>query len=136
MKPLLIGKVAQLAGVGIQTVRFYERRGLIEEPPRKDSGYRLYSEEVVSRLRFIKRAKYLGFSLKEIADLISLRLDPSSSCNDVKERAEGKIRDIEEKVKDLTRMKRALVELTNSCDEVAGTSRECPIFRSLDRESN
>ena len=136
MKPLLIGKVAELAGVGIQTVRFYERRGLIEEPPRKDSGYRLYSEEVVSRLRFIKRAKDLGFSLKEIADLMSLRLDPSSSCNDVKERAEGKIRDIEEKVEDLTRMKSALVELTNSCDDVAGSSRECPIFRSLDRESD
>ena len=136
MKPLLIGKVAQLAGVGVQTVRFYERRGLIEEPPRKDSGYRLYSEDVVSRLRFIKRAKYLGFSLKEIADLISLRLDPSSSCSDVKERAEGKIRDIEEKVKDLTRMKSALIELTDSCDDVAGSSRECPIFRSLDRESD
>src|SRR5215470_1541483 len=75
METLSIGQVARRAGVGVETVRFYEREGLLEEPPRRASGYRQYSEEVVSRLHFIKRAKLLGFSLKEISELLLLRVD-------------------------------------------------------------
>ena len=82
--PLTIGQVAQSADVGIQTERFYERKGLINEPPRSDSGYRQYSQEVISRLRFIRRAKELGFSLKEISELLSLRVDAQTTCADVK----------------------------------------------------
>ncbi len=81
-KPLSIGRVARRAGVGVETVRFYERQGLIEEPPRRMSGYREYDEDVVSRLGFIRRAKELGFTLKEIKELLSLRRDPSTPAAD------------------------------------------------------
>src|SRR5438034_3575150 len=98
MKPLTIGEVARRAAVGIETVRFHERQGLLEEPARKESGYRQYPEDVVARLRFIKRAKELGFSLKEIKDLLALRVDPKTTCAEVKGRAEAKIADVEEKI--------------------------------------
>ena len=75
MDTLSIGQVARRAGVGVETVRFYEREGLLEEPPRRASGYRQYSEQVVKRIHFIKRAQKLGFSLKEIAELLLLRVD-------------------------------------------------------------
>ncbi len=80
MKPLTIGKVASRAGIGIETIRFYEREGLIAEPPRRESGYRQYPEVAVSRLRFIRHAKELGFSLKEIKELFALRVDPETTC--------------------------------------------------------
>src|ERR687885_2847805 len=97
MAALTIGQIARRAGVGVETVRFYERQGLLEEPARKESGYRQYAEEVVARLRFIRRAKRLGFSLKEITDLLALRLDPEATAADVKRRAEAKVADIEAK---------------------------------------
>src|SRR5947208_5062987 len=103
MKPLTIGQLAPQGGVGIETVRFYERQGLLEEPARKESGYRQYTEDVVARLRFIRRAKELGFSLKEIAELIALRLDASTTCADVRERAQTKLADIEARIHDLKR---------------------------------
>ena len=131
MNTLTIGKVAQRAGVGIETVRFYEREGLIEDPPRGPSGYRHYSESVVPRLLFIRRAKELGFTLKEIKELLSLRLDPDTTCADVRERAEGKIADIEEKIRSLRRMKKALIKLTESCRGL-GPVDACPILEALD----
>lgn len=131
MKPLTIGQVARQAGVGVETVRFYERQGLIEEPTRSASGYRQFDEEVVDRLRFIREAKELGFTLGEIKELLSLKLDHSSSCGEVKGRAEAKIADIEEKIRTLQRMKRALVKLTKACSGDGPTS-ECPILESLD----
>src|SRR5207237_9845446 len=91
MEILSIGQVARRAGVGVETVRFYERQGLLEEPPRRASGYRQYSEEVVSRLRFIKRAQQLGFSLKEISELLLLRVDAQASCEEVKGRTDAEI---------------------------------------------
>ena len=131
---LMIGQVARSAGVGVETVRFYERSGLLEEPSRKPSGYRQYDEMVVSRLRFIKRAKELGFTLKEIKELLSLRLEPSSSCADVKSKAAGKITEIESKIRTLQRMKKALVKLTGACDQKAETV-ECPILDALDGQT-
>jgi MerR family transcriptional regulator, copper efflux regulator len=133
MKPLTIGHVAREAGVGVETVRFYERKGLIEEPTRRASGYRQYGKETVNRLRFIREAKELGFTLNEIKELLSLKLDPSSSCAEVKGRAEAKIADIEEKIRTLQRMKRALAKLTNACSGDGPTS-ECPILDAI--ESN
>ncbi len=109
--PLTIGQVAHRAGIGLETVRFYERKGLIEEPPRRESGYRQYPEDVVARLRFIRRAKGLGFSLKEITELFSLRVDPDTTCADIKRRAEAKITTIEEKIRDMQGIQRALTEL-------------------------
>ena len=131
MEPLTIGKVAHLGGVGVETVRFYEREGLIEEPPRTESGYRQYPQETVSRIHFIKRAKELGFSLREIKELLALRIDPEMSCEDIRQRAEAKIADIEEKVRTLRRMKKALAKLTAACSGRAPVS-ECPILEALE----
>jgi len=130
MESLTIGQVARRAGIGIETVRFYERRGLIEDPPRTESGYRQYTEDVVSRLRFIKRAKGLGFSLKEITELLSLRLDPKTTCGDIKQKAEAKIDDIEGKIRSLKNMKKALTKLVATCSE-NGSARECSILETL-----
>ena len=132
-KPLTIGTVARRAGVGVETIRFYERENLIEEPPRRESGYRQYPEETVIRLRFIGRAKELGFSLREIRELLSLRVDPDTSCQDVRRHAEAKIAQIEEKIRTLERMKDVLGRLTDACRD--GTpSRGCPILEALEGE--
>lgn len=130
MKPLSIGQIARLAEVGVETVRFYEREGLLSEPSRKASGYRQYDDSAVVRLRFIRQAKELGFTLNEIKELLSLRLDPSTSCADVKNRAEVKIADIETKIRTLQRMKNVLVKLTKSCSG-RGPTNECPILQAL-----
>ena len=132
-KPLTIGLLAGRAGVGVETVRFYERQGLIEEPPRRPSGYREYDAGTVARLGFIRRAKDLGFTLKEIKELLSLRRDPSTQAADVKRRAEAKIADIEGKVRSLQKMKKALAKLTSACS-CHGTSTDCPLLHSLDGE--
>jgi len=131
MEPLTIGKVARLAGVGIEAIRFYEREGLIAEPPRRESGYRQYSEDASLRLRFIQRAKALGFSLKEIKELLSLRIHPDASCEEVRERAETKIADIEGRMETLKRMKHALADLVSAC-RGRGPVRACPILNALD----
>lgn len=130
-KPLTIGKVARLAGVGVETIRFYEREGLIAEPPRKESGYRQYGAETVSRLRFIQRAKALGFSLKEIKELLFLRLDPGTTCENILDRAEGKILEIEEKIQTLQRMKKALEALAAACPG-EGPVSQCPVIEVTD----
>src|SRR5581483_8920968 len=104
MKPLTAGTVARRAGVGVETVRFYEKNGLLEEPARRPSGYRAYDEGTVHRLRFIRRAKELGFTLSEIKELLSLRCS-ERPCDDVQSRAEAKVAEIEEKVALLLRMK-------------------------------
>jgi len=133
MMSLTIGKVARLAGVGVETIRFYEREGLIAEPPRKESGYRLYPEEAVSRLRFIKRAKELGFSLREIRELLSLRIDSTATCEDLRGRATAKITDIEEKIKTLQRMKESLEKLVVACSG-RGPVSDCPILEALEED--
>ncbi len=131
MKPLTIGQVAFRSGVGIETVRFYEREGLLAKPERTVSGYRQFDEEVIIRLRFIQRAKELGFTLSEIKELLSLRVDPDTSCEDVRARAEIKIADIEGKIKTLQRMKKALMQLTHECCEKGG-GFTCPFLDALD----
>jgi MerR family mercuric resistance operon transcriptional regulator len=132
MKPLRIGEVARRAGVGVETVRFYERQGLLEPPDRRASGYRQYPEGVVARLHFIKRAKELGFTLKEIGDLLSLRLDPAATGADGRRRAEAKVAGIDAKIRDLQRMKKALLRLTATCGG-HGPASACPILEALDR---
>jgi len=129
--PLTIGQLAQRSGIGIETVRFYERKGLVEEPPRTDSGYRQYPEDVVARIRFIRRAKELGFKLKEISELLSLRVDPDTKCADVKKQTELKIADVEEKIRVLQGIMTALKKLAASCVGTGPTS-ECPILEALD----
>jgi MerR family copper efflux transcriptional regulator len=102
MYGLTIGEVAEQAGVHIETLRYYERRELIEKPPRSASNYRLYPEEAVRRVRFIKRAQELGFSLKDIKGLLLLRATPEAGCAEVRAHAEGKLKAIDEKISSLT----------------------------------
>ncbi len=128
---LTIGQVARQVGIGVETVRFYERRGLIESPPRGSSGYRLYEPEAIASLKFIRRAKELGFTLREIKQLLELKLDEDSTCEDVKQHAEAKIQDIDARLASLQQMRRALVDLTQACDG-RGKMDGCPIIRCLD----
>ena len=129
---LTIGKLAKKAEVNIETIRYYERRGLISRPPRPHSGYRQYPDEIFKRIDFIKRAKELGFSLKEIGELLSLRLDPTTSCSDIKSRTETKIEHIEEKIKTLKKMKITLMEVSRACSG-RGPISECPILEALEK---
>ncbi len=133
MSTLTIGQVAKQTGVGVETLRYYEREGLVEEPPRRDSGYRQYPEDVVKRVHFIKRAQQLGFSLKEIAELFALRVDPTTPARSVKQRATAKLADIECKIEELLRMKRDLEEITHLCTGEGPVSR-CPILDMLDQQ--
>ncbi len=126
-----IGEVAKAAGIGIDAIRFYEREGLIPEPARRPAGYRMYSPDVVLSLRFIKRAKELGFSLKEISELLSLERNPKATAGDVKRRAEQKLTDLEERSRSLQRMRQALRKLMEQCAGTGPTS-SCSILRSLD----
>lgn len=132
MNTLTIGKLAGRAGVNIETVRYYERRGLIPKPPRRRSGYREYPDETVKRILFIRHAKELGFSLKEIHELLTLRIDPETPCYEVKNRAEAKIDDINEKIMTLQKMKKMLFKLTKAC-RGNGPASECPILEALDK---
>jgi Hg(II)-responsive transcriptional regulator len=133
MEILSIGQVARRAGVGVETVRFYEREGLLEEPPRRASGYRQYSEEVVTRLRFIKHAQQLGFSLKEISELLLLRVDVQTSCEEVKGRTEAKIAEVEQKMVELHRMRQALLQVHSLCIGQGPTGR-CPMLDALNQQ--
>src|SRR5215467_5078830 len=96
-----IGELAKSAGVNVETVRYYERRGLLPKPPRGASGYRLFPPEALRRLQFIRRAQELGFSLDEICELLALRMSPKARCAAVKARAEAKIADIESRISTL-----------------------------------
>lgn len=131
MPAMTIGQVARQAGVGVETVRFYERAGLLAAPPRRESGYRQYAQDAVARIQFIKRAKELGFSLKEITELLSLRVDPETTCGEVKQRAEAKMANIDAKLRDLQRMKAALAELVAACSG-SGPTSHCPILDALE----
>lgn len=133
MERLTIGEVAKQARVRIETLRYYERMGLVAPPPRNGSNYRLYPEETVRRVQFIKRAQELGFSLKEIKDLLSLRVEPTTSCADVRDRALAKINTIEEKLRALKAMKHALTQLVEECPR-QGAVTDCPILESLHME--
>ncbi len=133
MTTLTIGKVAKAAGLGVETVRFYERQGLIAEPARSESGYRQYRPETIRRLQFIVRAKALGFTLQEIGDLLDLRATPGAGCADVQARAEAKIADIEARIAQLDAMKLALGALVVQC-RGEGPLSDCPILDALDEE--
>ncbi len=133
MGSLTIGQLARRAGVGVETVRYYERRGLLPEPPRRESGYREFSPEAATRLRFIKRAQELGFSLREIKELLALRVTPGCNCERVLERTNDKIADIERRLRSLRGMRRALTKLADACRR-RGTTRACPILEALGAE--
>ncbi len=126
-----ISEAAEQAGVNVQTLRYYERRGLLPRPPRRSSGYREFPDDAVRVVRFIKRAQELGFTLDEVEELLRLRRNTGRNRARIRSVAERRITQIEQKITELERMKRALKTLVHSCHE--GTTLECPIIEALDR---
>ncbi|WP_104017141.1 MerR family DNA-binding protein [Roseovarius nitratireducens] len=125
-----IGKVAKAAGVRIATIRFYERRGLITQPCKPESGYRTYPPDTVARIRFIRQAQETGFSLAEIGDLLALHTDPDADCGNVRECAQAKRAEVEYKIGQLMRIRDALDEMIASCPG-HGALHECTILNAL-----
>ncbi len=129
---LKIGRLSKITHVPIDTIRYYEKLGLIRPATRKSSGYRLYSEDAILRLGFIKKAKSIGFTLKEIKELLRLKYDPhGETCHEVRKKAEEKLQEINEKIKILHSMKKALDEMVLLCRNNEKTG-ECPVLKSLD----
>lgn len=128
---LNIGEVASQTGVTVEAVRFYEKKNLIDAPLRSESGYRQYPQETVKRIRFILRAKEVGFTLKDIVELLELRREPGTSCTDIKVRASRKIEEVDHKIEDLGRIREALARMIMKCSGNSALS-ECPILEELD----
>jgi Hg(II)-responsive transcriptional regulator len=125
-----IGQLAQEAGIGIDTVRYYERQGLLPPPQRRASGYRQYGAQDVSRLRFIRRAKDLGFTLQEIQDLLALSAAGHSDRAEVRALAQHRLTDIERRLRELEAMRSALANLVSHCTG-HGPVDDCPIIENL-----
>ena len=128
---LTIGQLATAADVNIQTIRYYERRGLVPTPRRSPAGYRQYGDDVVARLHFIKRAQQLGFSLAEIRELLALRVRHGSACDVIERKTRGKIELVAAKLRELEQLKRTLERLAAACAARQPTD-ECPILEALE----
>lgn len=123
-----------MASVNVQTIRYYERRNLLQSTDRKASGYRVYSDKALRRLRFIKNAQALGFTLREVKDLLNLRVSSVARCGTIQVKAQVKLRQVEAKVRDLLALSRALRSLIRTCRAGQPTDR-CPILKRLDKEN-
>ena len=132
---LTIGQLARASNVGVETIRFYERRGLIPDPPRRASGYRKYPQDTVRRLEFIRRGKKLGFTLAEIADLLSMQHTSGETCARVQGLTKAKLALVEEKLVDLHQIRDTLRSLLVECNAEASID-ECPILNALDKSSD
>ncbi len=130
MGSLTIGQLAKKTHVGVETVRYYERRGLLPEPPRRESGYRQFPVDAIRRIRFIKRAQNLGFSLREISQLLALSDGQQAGCDEVRQFALEKVREIETKIDHFTRLRQILLDLVGKC-QGEGPLTDCPIIESL-----
>lgn len=128
-------EVASKAGVNPETLRYYEREALIPEPPRSSAGYRLYDDSYVDRIRFIGRAQELGFTLKEIKELLELRGGPEATCADVKGQAEAKLEEMDAKIHDLQRIRDALAVLAKTCAGGTAPTTACPILDAMESEA-
>jgi len=135
MKKLTIGKLAEMAGVGVETVRFYQRKELLREP-KTSSGFRTYSEEDAQRIAFIKRAQDLGFTLSEVKELLELNTKPRMTCGTVKTKTTAKIKEIEEKIADLNRMKASLEKLACACDASQDSIKQYKVQECFDAGLN
>lgn len=132
MASYTIGQLARLSGFGVETIRYYQRERLLSRPPRRGTGYRRYPEDTLARLGFIRQAKALGFSLKDIKGLLELRVAPNATCADVRRRAESKIAEVRVKLAMLRNIERALVKLTAAC-RGRGPTSDCPILDVLEQ---
>ncbi len=128
---LTVGKLAALADVSANAVRFYEREGLMQVPPKTESGYRLYGQEAVQRLRFIKQAQHCGFTLSEIQALLQLRDEASSCCNDVRAKVIEKKLELEARIRAMKVMSQGLDQLIAECSNDARPAEDCSILASL-----
>ena len=132
---MTIGQLAKAAGVNVTTVRFYERRGLIPEPERTTSGYRQYASDMAIHIRFIKNAQELGFTLKEISALLDLQADTTTGCKTIKSRAAHKIEIVDNKIKALRKVKKALQQLHDQCRGKGSIKAGCAILEALGSET-
>ncbi len=131
MEEFTISRAAKAAGVGVETIRFYQRRGLIEQPRRPgNTGYRHYSIDVIRRVRFIRKAQEIGFSLREIEELLWLRSDPAADCADVREKAAAKVKDVDGKIAELKKIRAALKKVIATCPG-EGALEGCTILDAL-----
>ena len=130
MKPLTIGALASRAGVGVETIRFYERKGLVRRPPRPGTGFRVYPEDTVGRIRFIRQAQTLGFTLQEIRGLLALRVTPGTDSAAVRTRAVAKLANVEARLTELERIRGALAKLIAACPG-RGAVTTCTILGAL-----
>ncbi|WP_298202547.1 Hg(II)-responsive transcriptional regulator [Desulfosporosinus sp.] len=130
MKGLTISELAKNAGVNIETIRYYERLGLISKPPRTESGYRAFPPEVTQRIKFIKRSQDLGFTLSEIHKLLSMTDSESFDCREVRQFASQKLTEVEQKIRDLQSIKSILQDLSSRCPG-QGAIQSCPIVERL-----
>ena len=128
---LTIGKVARAAGVGVETVRFYERKELVQRPRKPERGFRVYSPEIVTRIRFIRAAQGLGFSLREVSELLSLRADTAADAGSVRAQVETKLRDVDDRIRRLRNTRTALRQLFEGCSG-DGPIQACSILDALD----
>lgn len=134
MEHYKVGDIAEKVGVNVETLRYYENIKIMPKPKRKDSLYRYYDELDLRRLLFIKRAKELGFTLKEIKELLNLKIESTATCGDVKHLAEHKLNDIEERIKDLMNIKNVLLKLINQCVCEEVSTEECPILEVIEQK--
>ena len=133
--PLSIGQIARAADVNVQTIRYYERRGLFARPPRTPAGYRQYTDDAIGRLRFIKHAQDLGFSLHEIKELLGLRVRHGAACDAIERKTRQKIEVVQQRIRDLQRMKRTLERLAAACVARRPTD-DCPILKVLEHDDD
>ncbi|MCF8242534.1 MAG: Zn(2+)-responsive transcriptional regulator [Melioribacteraceae bacterium] len=136
MKEYQVGEIAKSVGVNVETLRYYEKIKLMPKPKRKESRYRVYDDTDLKRLKFIVRAKELGFTLKEIKELLNLKIESSATCGDVKHLAEHKLTDIENRIKDLMNMKKVLTKLVHQCIQEEVSADECPILEVIEYKVN
>lgn len=130
MPDLTIGRIAAAAGVGVETVRFYERKGLLARPRRPANGFRSYPHGVIARIAFIREAQQLGFSLAEIAELLDLQADPGADCARIRERTAKKLQDVQDRIRGLRRVERLLQRLVRACPGQGGLG-DCSILTTI-----
>jgi MerR family mercuric resistance operon transcriptional regulator len=130
---MTIGKLAEQAGVGVETVRFYERKGLVKKPAKRESGFRTYGPEEVTRIRFIKRAQELGFTLREVKDLVDLQSKKKMTGGQMQKKADEKITEIRQKILDLKKMETSLRQLSQVCGEGEQAIKECRFLECFEK---
>jgi len=132
MSVYFVGQIAEVVGINVETIRYYEKLKLLPKPKRRESRYRIYDETDLKRLSFIKRAKELGFTLKEIKELFGLKIDSDARCGDVKHLTEHKLKDVDNRISDLKKIRHVLVKLITQCVNEEVSSDECPILESIE----